>query len=517
MPLQYYKHVVRALEKFIAKMAAKSPQHLLGAAYVVDALCRRSQAKQGDKDKFGPRFAINLAETVANLQRCPESDRAALERVLKLWRENEVIAPRRNAAEPEAAAPSAKRQRPASPRTPPGNPRAHNRVGNTSSSAPPPPMMSGGPPPMMSSGAPPPMLSGAGGGGASAGPPPPMLPPQGPPSFLAAPPASALGMPPPMVMLDFDYDDDKPVGTEESITDAKRRRLEQERRVNESATGAAAPAAADQTPTVPPAVMKQVEDLIDHPTQLLQELEMAGLTLQELILLMQNTPGTERLVAQLTQIGVRMMSSVGTDTGADEEIVEQEGRKYRVRMSTTVYVGGLQPQVTEADIQSAFGHFGPIVHFSHRPDLGTAFVTFRSREEAETAQVEMDRGTVGGQSIKTGWARGPEMRGGEFDKRNGRGLIPIDGPAPSRGRSAPDRAPDRAPPRPAGGSGGGYGVHEPFVPTQLPYQHAHAQPPHAHAPPPHAHVQPPPAQAAPPPGSSLYSSSGRPLIKGIDY
>ena len=36
--VQHYKHVVRALEKFIAKMAAKSPQHLLGAAYVVDAL-----------------------------------------------------------------------------------------------------------------------------------------------------------------------------------------------------------------------------------------------------------------------------------------------------------------------------------------------------------------------------------------------------------------------------------------------------------------------------------------------
>jgi hypothetical protein len=76
--------VVRATEKFIAKIAEKSPQHLLGAAYVVDAICRRSQAKFGEKDRFGSRFAANLAETVANLQKCPEADKSALERMLKV-------------------------------------------------------------------------------------------------------------------------------------------------------------------------------------------------------------------------------------------------------------------------------------------------------------------------------------------------------------------------------------------------------------------------------------------------
>ncbi len=55
----YYKHIVHLTEKYVAKCAEKSPAHLLGAAYVIDAICRRSQAKFADKDKFGPRFAVS--------------------------------------------------------------------------------------------------------------------------------------------------------------------------------------------------------------------------------------------------------------------------------------------------------------------------------------------------------------------------------------------------------------------------------------------------------------------------
>ena len=43
-----------------------------------------------------------------------------------------------------------------------------------------------------------------------------------------------MEMEPIALELTFDYADDVPVATEESITDAKRRRLEQERRVNEA-------------------------------------------------------------------------------------------------------------------------------------------------------------------------------------------------------------------------------------------------------------------------------------------
>jgi hypothetical protein len=393
-------------------MAAKSPQHLLGCAFVVDAICRRSMTKFADKDRFSSRFAVNLRETVAQLQRCPESDRPALDRVLKLWKENGVIVEAGGGGGAGGATSSSgsgatsssgggerdqKRARSIpSPHTPPGLPGPSNFLPAAekpifaSQPAPPLQLALGAPPPMM--GAPPPL-------------------------FLPISEPHASIPPPPMISVDFDYDDDRIVTTEQAISDAKRRRLEQERRVNEIAgsTGAANNSNANpNAPTVSAEILREVEGLLDQPEQLMGVLEAAGLTLQELIVLLQNAPGTQHIVGKLTLIGIRQ-----TNLGGAGRPQMHQGRKCAVRMSTTVYVGNLSSVTTEEEIRTLFRQFGTIDHFSHRPDLGTAFVSFTTREEAETAQTHMDHFPVRDQQIRTGWARGPDMREGDFDKRTG--------------------------------------------------------------------------------------------------
>jgi hypothetical protein len=228
----FYKHIVHTVEKYVHKMASSSPQHLLGFAYVMDAICRRSQAKYADKDTFGARFALKLPETVALLRQCPAADRPQLDRVLALWRENNVIPDADPSARPglsgssssNAAGSAAAGGRVSPPRTPPGMAPPANRGVAPPANLPPTFGGFGGPPPML--GGAPPMLGA-----------PPMM---GAPGGRAMQAAGAL----PPIDMDFNYDDDLPPVTEEALSDAKRRRLEEERRANERP--AAAPAAGNE-------------------------------------------------------------------------------------------------------------------------------------------------------------------------------------------------------------------------------------------------------------------------------
>jgi hypothetical protein len=70
-----------------------------------------------NKDKYGARFGQKIDHTIVNLKSCPASDRAALDRLLRLWHENGVI--------PLTVAPSVSV---ASPRTPPGLAPESNRM-----------------------------------------------------------------------------------------------------------------------------------------------------------------------------------------------------------------------------------------------------------------------------------------------------------------------------------------------------------------------------------------------------
>lgn len=263
--------------------------------------------------------------------------------------------------------------------------------------------------------------SGGGGGG-----PPPMLPPlmAGAPQFPVPPVdnrlPSAAPPPPVVVTMDFDYDDDKPLATDEAaISDAKRRRLEQERRANETA-----PNPLDE-------IVRQVEPLLNDPERLFATIQSSGLTMSELINLLTPHPGTKQLVMQLTAIARQREFA---PRPPEEQMLEQEegleqvigGIAYYVRMSTTVYVGNITHETTEEQIRTLFAPYGQIHSISHIPHKGVSFVTFANRSDAEVAQLSVNGNTLNGQILKTAWARGPGMKAGEFDKYTGRAMIPKD-------------------------------------------------------------------------------------------
>ena len=381
----------------------QSPAHLLGAAYVIDAICRRSQAKQGiSKDKYGPRFAVKIKETIQNLNKCIEPDKPAMERLLRLWKENNVISM-------SGVEINTKRPRIPSPHTPPGNPPPENKgpIG-----APPP--MTGGPPPMM--GGPPPMMGG----------PPPML--GAPPPMMGGDAAAvnkSVEMAPIALDLNFDYDDDVPITGEDAITDAKRRRLEQERRVNESMSNTNSNANNNNNNNNNGAdagldIIASVQGLIHNPDALQTVLDQAGLTVDDLVALIgaQNP----ELVAQLRAFNMsrqfiqqqqfqsmtfpmqthnqqvpppqapvsrhyphqpsqhqqsyrpyQQQHHGGGGGGRDHppgEVVELNGQQYQVKWSTTVYVGNLSAGLSEQEVRGLFDKFGKIVNLVFRPDQG---------------------------------------------------------------------------------------------------------------------------------------------------
>uniref|UniRef100_A0A7E4VTZ8 CID domain-containing protein n=1 Tax=Panagrellus redivivus TaxID=6233 RepID=A0A7E4VTZ8_PANRE len=86
--IRHFKHVVHAIEKFVLKCKI---QHKLFGFYMIDSIVRQAQKKYKHKDVFGPRFAVNLSQTLINALGCPTKDRARLVRVLNLWQANSIF------------------------------------------------------------------------------------------------------------------------------------------------------------------------------------------------------------------------------------------------------------------------------------------------------------------------------------------------------------------------------------------------------------------------------------------
>ncbi|CAD5210485.1 unnamed protein product [Bursaphelenchus xylophilus] len=89
--LRYYKHVVYAVEKFLAKCNTKLK---VPGVYVIDSIVRQGQKQFKHKDVFGPRFAVNILQTIEGiLGECPVEDRLKVVRVINLWKNHEVFSP----------------------------------------------------------------------------------------------------------------------------------------------------------------------------------------------------------------------------------------------------------------------------------------------------------------------------------------------------------------------------------------------------------------------------------------
>nr|ABR18422.1 unknown [Picea sitchensis] len=75
--------------------------------------------------------------------------------------------------------------------------------------------------------------------------------------------------------------------------------------------------------------------------------------------------------------------------------------------NTTIFVGGLDPSVTDEMLRQLFGQFGELVHVKIPVGKRCGFVQFNNRASAEEA-LQMLHGTVlGQQAIRLSWGRSP--------------------------------------------------------------------------------------------------------------
>jgi len=75
--------------------------------------------------------------------------------------------------------------------------------------------------------------------------------------------------------------------------------------------------------------------------------------------------------------------------------------------NTTIFVGGLDPTVTDDMLRQLFGQFGELVHVKIPVGKRCGFVQFSNRASAEEA-LQMLHGTVlGQQAIRLSWGRSP--------------------------------------------------------------------------------------------------------------
>ncbi|KAI8549858.1 hypothetical protein RHMOL_Rhmol06G0057600 [Rhododendron molle] len=82
--------------------------------------------------------------------------------------------------------------------------------------------------------------------------------------------------------------------------------------------------------------------------------------------------------------------------------------------NTTIFVGGLDPNVTDEDLRTPFSEYGDIVSVKIPVGKGCGFVQFANRNNAEEALQKLTGTTIGKQTVRLSWGRNPankQLRG----------------------------------------------------------------------------------------------------------
>ncbi|KAL6995558.1 Polyadenylate-binding protein rbp47c' [Sarracenia purpurea var. burkii] len=75
--------------------------------------------------------------------------------------------------------------------------------------------------------------------------------------------------------------------------------------------------------------------------------------------------------------------------------------------NTTIFVGGLDPNVTDEDLKQPFSQYGDIVSVKIPVGKGCGFVQFADRNNAEVALQKLNGTTIGKQTVRLSWGRNP--------------------------------------------------------------------------------------------------------------
>ncbi|WVZ74951.1 hypothetical protein U9M48_023064 [Paspalum notatum var. saurae] len=88
----------------------------------------------------------------------------------------------------------------------------------------------------------------------------------------------------------------------------------------------------------------------------------------------------------------------------------------------TVYVGGLDPNVSEDELRKAFAKYGDLASVKIPLGKQCGFVQFVNRADAEEALQGLNGSTIGKQAVRLSWGRSPaskQSRGDSGHRRNG--------------------------------------------------------------------------------------------------
>ncbi|KAJ0604163.1 putative RNA recognition motif domain, nucleotide-binding alpha-beta plait domain superfamily [Helianthus annuus] len=75
--------------------------------------------------------------------------------------------------------------------------------------------------------------------------------------------------------------------------------------------------------------------------------------------------------------------------------------------NTTIFVGGLDPTVSDEDLKQPFSQYGEIVSVKIPIGKGCGFVQFANRNNAEEALQKLNGTTIGKQTVRLSWGRNP--------------------------------------------------------------------------------------------------------------
>ncbi|KAL1817791.1 hypothetical protein DCAR_0522269 [Daucus carota subsp. sativus] len=75
--------------------------------------------------------------------------------------------------------------------------------------------------------------------------------------------------------------------------------------------------------------------------------------------------------------------------------------------NTTIFVGGLDPSVSDEDLKQPFSQYGEIVSVKIPVGKGCGFVQFANRNDADEALQKLNGTAIGKQTVRLSWGRNP--------------------------------------------------------------------------------------------------------------
>ncbi|KAL5726331.1 hypothetical protein ACHQM5_009382 [Ranunculus cassubicifolius] len=86
--------------------------------------------------------------------------------------------------------------------------------------------------------------------------------------------------------------------------------------------------------------------------------------------------------------------------------------------NTTIFVGGLDPSMTDEDLRQPFSQYGDVVSVKIHVGKGCGFVQFSTRNGAEEALANLNGSVIGKQAVQLSWGRNPANKQGRGDSGN---------------------------------------------------------------------------------------------------